>query len=171
MGVFLEPNLPEGASILSRIRLQFLGAIIVAQTGFMIGRKAGPRLFNRPDSRVFKREYVDRTGTYLEKYGPVKAVILARFVPVVRTLMNPLVGVAEMDAKTFTVANVAGGAVWSIGVTLAGFWLGKTVHNVDRYLLPIIAVVIVLSLIPIALEIRKTRRQKRERAEAAPTPR
>jgi membrane-associated protein len=89
----------------------FLGAIIGAQTGFLIGRKAGPRLFNRPDSRVFKHEYVDRTGAYLEKYGPVKAVILARFVPVVRTLMNPLVGVAEMDAKTFTLANVIGGAV------------------------------------------------------------
>jgi len=146
-----------------------LGAVIGAQTGFFIGRKAGPRLFNRPDSRIFKHEYVERTGTYLEKYGPVKAVILARFVPVVRTLMNPLVGVAEMDARSFTVANLIGGAAWSIGVTLAGFWLGKTVHNVDHYLLPIIALIILVSLIPVALEIRKARREKRERL-AAPAP-
>jgi membrane-associated protein len=145
-----------------------LGAIIGAQTGFIIGRKAGPRLFNRADSRLFKRKYVDRTSVYLEKYGPVKAVILARFVPVVRTLMNPLAGVAEMDAKSFVVANLIGGTVWSIGVTLAGFYLGKTVHNVDHYLLPIIALVIVVSLIPGALEVRKARREKRERA-VAPT--
>jgi membrane-associated protein len=143
----------------------FLGAVIGAQTGFYLGRKAGPRLFNRPDSRIFKHQHVERTGLYLEKYGPVKAVILARFVPVVRTLMNPLAGVAEMDLRAFTLANLIGGAVWSVGVTLAGFFLGKTVHNVDRYLLPIIAVVIVLSLIPVALEIRKARREKRQRAE------
>jgi membrane-associated protein len=147
----------------------FLGAVIGAQTGFMLGRKAGPRLFNRPDSRLFKHEYVDRTSVYLEKYGPVKAVVLARFVPVVRTLMNPLVGVTEMDTRAFSIANLIGGALWSIGVTMAGFWLGKTVHNVDHYLLPIIALVILVSLIPVALEIRKARREKRERL-ATPAP-
>ena len=148
----------------------FLGSVLGAQCGFIIGRKAGPLLFTRDDSRFFKREYVDRTGVYLEKYGPVKAVILARFVPVVRTLMNPLVGVAEMETRTFVLANVIGGAVWTVGVTLAGFFLGKTVHNVDRYLLPIIALVILVSLIPVALEIRKSRREKREKAAKAPTP-
>jgi membrane-associated protein len=147
----------------------FLGAVIGAETGFLLGRKAGPRLFNRSDSRLFKHEYVERTGIYLEKYGPVKAVVLARFVPVVRTLMNPLVGVTEMDTRAFTIANLIGGALWSIGVTLAGFWLGKTVHNVDHYLLPIIALVILVSLSPVALEIRKARREKRNR-QAAPAP-
>jgi membrane-associated protein len=144
----------------------FLGAIIGAQTGYVIGRNAGPRLFRRPDSRLFKQDYVDRTSVYLEKYGPVRAVVLARFVPVIRTLMNPLVGVARMDATTFTVANVVGGAVWTVGVTLAGFFLGKTVHNVDHYLLPIIALVIAVSLIPVGVEVRKSRREQRHKDRA-----
>ncbi|HEX9548557.1 MAG TPA: DedA family protein, partial [Acidimicrobiales bacterium] len=89
-----------------------------------------------------------------------KAVILARFVPVVRTLMNPLVGVAEVDASVFTPANLIGGVAWGIGVTLAGYILGKSVHNVDRYLLPIIAVIVVVSLIPVVLEVRRSRQSK-----------
>ena len=91
-------------------------------------------------------------------------MVLARFVPVVRTLMNPLVGVVQMDVGTFTTANVIGGVLWSVGVTVAGYALGKSIHNVDHYLLPIIAVVVVLSLIPVGLEVRKSRREKRERA-------
>jgi membrane-associated protein len=142
----------------------FLGAVVGAECGYFIGAKAGPRLFNREDSRFFKRSYVDRTAVYLEKYGEARAVVLARFVPVVRTIMNPLVGVVGMDVGPFTVANVVGGALWSIGVTVAGYALGKSIHNVDHYLLPIIAVVVALSLIPVALEVRKSRREKRETA-------
>jgi membrane-associated protein len=144
-----------------------LGAVLGAQCGYVIGRKAGPRLFNREDSRFFKRSHVARTQQYLDKYGAAKAVGLARFVPVVRTLMNPLAGVVEMDARVFVIANVVGGVVWSVGVTLAGYWLGKTIHNVDRYLLPIIAVVVALSLIPVFLEVRKARRAHREKASTA----
>jgi membrane-associated protein len=139
----------------------FLGAVLGAQTGYLLGRAAGPRLFSRPDSRLFKQQYVERTRVYLEKYGPAKAVFLARFVPVVRTLMNPLAGVAEMDGGVFVAANVAGGLAWGVGVTLAGYFLSKSIHNVDHYLLPIIAVVVLVSLIPIALEVRKSRREKR----------
>jgi membrane-associated protein len=137
-----------------------LGAVLGAQTGYILGRRAGPRLFNRPDSRFFKQEYVERTKEYLEKYGTAKAVILARFVPVVRTLMNPLVGVAEVEASVFTRATLIGGVAWGFGVTLAGYILGKSVHNVDRYLLPIIAVIVVVSLIPVALEVRRSRQSK-----------
>lgn len=140
-----------------------VGAVLGAQVGYWIGRKLGPALFRRPDSRLFKKEYVDRTSAYLEKYGPAKAVFLARFVPVVRTLMNPLVGVAEMDAKVFALSNLVGGVVWGAGVTIAGYYLGKTIPNVDHYLLPIIALVILLSLIPVFLEIRKARGEKRRR--------
>jgi membrane-associated protein len=138
----------------------FLGAVLGAQCGYFIGRKAGPRLFNREESRFFKHSHVERTRTYLDKYGPGKAVVLARFVPIVRTLMNPLAGVAELDARVFAVANLIGGALWGVGVTLAGYALGKSIHNVDRYLLPIIAVVVLLSLIPVALEVRRSRREK-----------
>lgn len=137
------------------------GAIIGAQTGYLLGRHLGPRLFRRPDSRLFKHEYVDRTRVYLEKYGPARAVILARFVPVVRTLMNPLAGVAELDGRVFLLSNIVGGVTWGAGVTIAGYFLGKSIPNVDRYLLPIIALVVAVSLIPVALEIRKARGEKR----------
>jgi membrane-associated protein len=138
----------------------FVGAVLGAECGYLIGRKAGPRLFAREDSRFFKRSHVERTREYLEKYGEGKAVVLARFVPIVRTLMNPLAGVAELDARVFTVANLIGGLLWGVGVTLAGYALGKSIHNVDRYLLPIIAVVVLLSLIPIVLEVRRSRQEK-----------
>ncbi|MDQ1417601.1 MAG: rane-associated protein [Acidimicrobiaceae bacterium] len=140
-----------------------IGAVVGAQTGYLLGRRFGPRLFRRPDSRLFKQEYVERTRVYLEKYGPAKAVVLARFVPVVRTLMNPLAGVAEIDARVFTVANIVGGVLWGAGVTIAGYFLGKSIPNVDRYLLPIIAVVVALSLVPVVLEVRKARVEKRSR--------
>jgi membrane-associated protein len=134
-----------------------IGAAVGAQTGYLLGRKFGPRLFRRPDSRFFKQEYVERTRVYLERYGPAKAVLLARFVPVVRTLMNPLAGVAEIDGGVFLASNLVGAVVWGAGVTVAGYFLGKSIPNVDHYLLPIIAVIVLLSLIPVALEIRKHR--------------
>ena len=137
-----------------------LGAILGAQTGYILGRKVGPRLFNRPDSRFFKQQYVVRTHEYLEKYGPARAIMLARFVPVVRTLMNPLAGAVDMDSGVFTAANFVGGVLWAIGVTLAGYLLGKSIHNVDHYILPIVAVIIVASLIPVGLEVRKARRDR-----------
>jgi membrane-associated protein len=150
-----DPN--KHLNLVAVLVAAFAGAVIGAQTGYVLGRKVGPRLFSRPDSRLFKQRYVERTAEHLEKYGSVKAVVLARFVPVVRTLMNPLAGVAKMEGGVFLVANVVGAVLWSIGVTLAGFFLGKSIHNVDHYLLPIIAVVVALSLIPIGLEVRKAR--------------
>jgi membrane-associated protein len=145
----------------------FGGAVLGAQCGYFIGRKAGPRLFNREESRFFKRSYVERTRDYLDKYGEGKAVVMARFVPIVRTLMNPLAGVAELDARVFMIANLIGGLFWGVGVSVAGYFLGKSIPNVDRYLLPIIAVVILLSLIPVFLEIRKARRERGERASTS----
>lgn len=140
-----------------------IGAIVGAQVGYVIGRKLGPALFRRPDSRLFKKEYVERTATYLERYGAGRAVLLARFIPVVRTLMNPLAGVTEMDSREFALYNVVGGVVWAAGVTVAGFFLGKSIPNVDHYLLPIIALIVIVSLIPIALEIRKAHTERRTR--------
>jgi membrane-associated protein len=138
-----------------------LGAVLGAQTGYVFGRKVGPRLFSRPESRIFKQLHVERTRIYLHKYGPAKAIIVARFVPVVRTLMNPLAGVIEVDPVLFTVANVIGGLIWSVSITVAGYYLGKTVHNVDRYVLPVIGGVVVVSLIPVIFELNKARRKKR----------
>jgi membrane-associated protein len=143
------------------IAAAIIGAVAGAQTGYLLGHRFGPKLFRRPDSRLFKQAYVDRTREQLEKYGPAKAVVLARFIPVVRTLMNPLAGVAEVDGRVFAISNLVGAVLWGAGVTVAGYILGKSIPNVDHYLLPIIAVVVLLSLIPVANEIRKARTEKR----------
>jgi len=133
------------------------GALLGAQTGYLIGRRAGPVLFDRPDTRLFKREYVDKAELYFEKFGPGKAVFLARFIPIVRTFLNPFAGVVEMPLRQFTIWNVVGGLVWSVGLTLLGYTIGSA-FDVDRYLLPAVAVIVAVSFIPVVLEVRKARK-------------
>ena len=136
------------------------GALIGAQVGYLIGYRVGPRLLDRPD-RPRLQKAVTRARTSLDRYGHAKAIVLARFVPFVRTVLNPLAGTVRIPVRTFTIWQVVGGLVWSIGLTLAGYELGKRIPNVDKYLLPIIAVIIALSLIPIALEVLRTRKNAR----------
>ena len=136
-----------------------VAALAGAQTGFLIGRWSGPRLFARPDSRFFRQEYVERAHEFLERYGYGKAIVLARFVPIVRTFMNPVAGVARVPVPVFTLWNVVGGLVWSVGVTLLGYALGSSI-SIDKYILPITAAIIVLSLVPIVLEARRTRQRR-----------
>ncbi|MEU6239268.1 VTT domain-containing protein, partial [Kitasatospora sp. NPDC047058] len=100
-----------------------------------------------------------RAEEILHRYGHAKAVVLARFVPVVRTVLNPLAGALGVDARTFTLWQVVGGLVWTFGLVLAGYALGSSVPNVDHYLLPIVAAVVVVSLLPLALELLRSRRQ------------
>jgi membrane-associated protein len=135
----------------------FLAAVAGDQVGYVIGHRAGPRLFRRPDSRLFKQEYVTRTHEFFEHHGP-KAVVLARFVPVVRTFMPVLAGVGKMNRRLFTIYNLIGGLIWAIGVTLLGYALGNAIGNsIDTYLLPLIALVILISLIPVYVEWRRTK--------------
>ena len=136
------------------------GALLGAQTGYLIGRRAGPPLLAAQRPRL--QQALNRGREALERYGPGKAIVLARFVPVVRTVLNPLAGVLGVPTRTFTIWQVTGGLLWSLGVTLAGYALGSHVPNIDRYLLPIVAVVVVISLIPIALELRRHARTKAE---------
>jgi membrane-associated protein len=133
-------------------------AIVGWQVGYVIGRRAGPAIFNKPDSRLFKREYVARTHAFFERHGP-KTIIIARFVPIVRTFAPVAAGVGDMDLRTFTRFNVIGGIAWGAGVVVLGKILGDTVPNIDRYLLPIVAFIVVLSIIPPFLEWRKHRKQ------------
>lgn len=146
-------HVPLGAVLVAAA----LGACLGAQTGYLIGRRAGPPLFDNPRRARLGRAR-DRAETYLARYGYGRAIVLARFVPVVRTVLNPLAGIVGVPARTFTVWQVAGGLLWSVGVILAGYALGSHISNVDRYLLPIIAVIIVVSLIPIAVELWRARR-------------
>jgi membrane-associated protein len=137
----------------------FAAAVLGDQVGFTIGQQAGPRVFSRPESRLFKQEFVDRTEQFFEKHGP-KTVILARFVPVVRTFAPVLAGVGSMTRRRFLSFNVIGAFIWVFGVTLAGYLLADVIgDSIDTYLLPIIALIIVLSLIPPFLEWRKARRE------------
>jgi membrane-associated protein len=136
----------------------FAAAVIGDQVGFTFGQKAGPRIFRRPDSRLFKQEYVERTESFFEHHRP-KTIVLARFVPVVRTFAPVLAGVGNMTRRTFLTYNVAGAFIWVFGVTLAGYLLADVIgEDIDTYLLPIIAAIIILSLIPPFIEWRRSKK-------------
>lgn len=137
-----------------------LGAVLGAQTGWWIGRRAGPAL-RSPHRSARIRAAMDRADGSLARYGYAKALVLARFVPVVRTVINPVAGALRVPAATFTLWQVVGGVVWSVGLTLAGNLLGASVPGVDRYLLPIIAVIVVVSLVPVVVEVVRERRATR----------
>ncbi|WP_443053254.1 DedA family protein [Streptomyces sp. IBSBF 3010] len=134
-----------------------VGALAGAQTGYLLGRRAGPAVLARTKSRKIT-EGAARASDILEKYGHAKAIVLARFLPIVRTVLNPVAGALAVPARTFTLWQVLGGLVWTVGLVLAGYGLGASVPNVDRYLLPIIAVIVIVSLIPVALELLRSRR-------------
>jgi len=134
------------------------GAVLGAQVGYLIGARAGPALLDRAD-RPRLQGGVARARATLERYGTGKAIVLARFIPVVRTVLNPLAGTVGVPVRVFTLWQVVGGLVWSLGVTVAGYVLGSRIPGIDTYLLPIIAVVIVVSLIPLALEVLRSRRR------------
>ncbi|MEV4311706.1 VTT domain-containing protein [Actinocrispum sp. NPDC049592] len=134
-------------------------------SGYWIGRAVGPKLFNKPDSKLFKQEYVDKTHAFFEKYG-ARAIILARFVPIVRTFITAIAGVGKMDQKKFFTYSAVGGALWAAGITVAGFYLGQIdfiAKNIELMLILVVAI----SLIPIVFEIIKARKEKKAEAATA----
>ncbi|MBJ7262005.1 MAG: VTT domain-containing protein [Acidimicrobiia bacterium] len=136
----------------------FIAAFVGDQVGYTFGEKLGPRLFSKPDSRFFKQEYVTHTRNFFNKHGS-KTIIIARFVPIVRTFAPVLAGVGEMDRKTFVIYNVIGAFLWAVGLTMLGYILGDVIgESVDKYLLPIIAVIILISLIPPLVEWRRAKK-------------
>jgi membrane-associated protein len=135
------------------------GALLGAQVGFWIGRRAGQALqarAQRPKIAAGMR----RAEELFTRYGPAKAIVLARFIPVVRTVLNPVAGALHTPVRTFTFWQVLGGLVWTVGLVLAGYALGAFIPGVDQYLLPVIALVVIISLIPLALEILRERRRR-----------
>jgi membrane-associated protein len=135
------------------------GALLGAQTGFLIGRRGGRALLARTRNQHLHRG-LTRAEELFGRYGHAKAIVLARFIPVVRTVLNPLAGILAVPARTFAVWQVLGGLLWSIGVTLAGYVLGSSIPGIDQYLLPIIALVVIVSLIPLGLELLRNRKQR-----------
>jgi membrane-associated protein len=136
------------------------GALVGAQTGYVLGVRGGRPLLRRGSPRL--QAAADRAEQVLERYGLPKALVLSRFVPVVRTVINPLAGIIGVPPRTFLVWQSLGGLLWSVGVTLAGYGLGSSISNVDHYLLPIVAVVLVVSVAPVAVELWRGRRRSRE---------
>lgn len=127
--------------------------------GYYLGYQAGPALFNRPDSRLFKREHVDRTHAFFDKYGP-RAILLGRFVPIVRTFITAIAGVGRMDPRKYFTYSIIGGIAWATGVTLLGFWLGRIAIVRDHVELILVAIV-ALSIVPVIIEAVKARRAGR----------
>lgn len=127
--------------------LLFVAAVTGNIAGYAFGYKIGPAIFSKEDSLLFKKAHVTKAQTFYDKYGG-KVVMLARFIPVVRTFAPILAGVAKMDKAVFLFYNIAGAFVWTLGLTLLGYWLGNSVPNIDHYLLPIIVAIIVISVLP-----------------------
>ena len=138
--------------------LLFLAAVIGNAVGYGIGYQVGPALFRREDSRFFKKAYVDKTHEFFDKYGG-RAIIMARFVPIVRTFITAIAGVARMDFRRFMLFTAIGGFIWAVGVTLAGYFLG-TIPFVKNNIELILILVVVISVVPIVIEYVKHRRQR-----------
>jgi membrane-associated protein len=149
--------------------LIIVSAIIGNQTGYLIGSKAGPAIFNRPDSKLFKKENVESAHAFFEKHGG-KALILARFVPIIRTFVPVIVGVAQMDKRKFFIFNVIGAVLWGGGVTFLGYVLGDRIPWVSKNLDIIFIVIVLISVIPVIIEVTRGFVAKRKAAAEGTDP-
>lgn len=145
-------------SIVPLTILLFIAAVAGDAVGYFFGKKVGSRIFSRPDSFLFRPSHVDKTARFFERHG-AKTIFLARFVPIVRTFAPIMAGVGGMKYSTFAKYNVVGAFVWAVGITTLGFILGKRVPGVERYMLPIVILIIVVSFIPPIWEYLKDPRQ------------
>lgn len=141
-------NFPITVAIIS------IAAILGNSAGYFTGQIAGPRIFKREDSFFFHKDYLDRTKKFYDEHG-ARTIVLARFVPIVRTFIPILAGVGRMPYKTFLTYNIIGAGLWGLGITGLGYALGNTIPNIDRYLLPIVILIIIISLAPTAREYYK----------------
>lgn len=143
-------------------------AIAGAQFGHFLGARYGRRLFDKPDSKLFKREYVEKTEHYFAKFGPRRAVVLARFIPIVRTFMNPIAGVLGMPTRQFLIWNIVGAVLWTDTILLAAYLFAQKIidaiggpDKIDKYILPFVLLIVLISLIPVFIEMWRTRREKK----------
>jgi membrane-associated protein len=146
--------------------LATLCAIAGDQLGYWIGRKAGQALYKREDSLLFKRRHLERAHEFYGKYGG-KTVVLARFVPIVRTFSSPVAGAAQMNYPRFVTYDICGGFLWVWSMTLIGFFLGSSIANVDKNIHIVVAIVVFFSILPIIIGTLRQRRQGKSRISAA----
>ena len=153
---FLAPIL--GINIYLLVGGVFAAAVLGDNTGYWFGNKVGEKLFTKNDSLFFKKENILKAHEFFNKHG-AKALVLARFIPVVRTFTPIIAGVAKMRYRDFLMWNILGGFLWGVGVTSTGYFLGRTIPNSEKYLGYIIAVIILSSFVPVVMEIWKTKKK------------
>lgn len=156
---------PDRLNIALLIVVVAFAAIIGDATGYLIGRKVGQSLFNRPDSRLFKRAYVDKTHAFYEKHGP-KTIVLARFTPIVRTFAPTVAGVGEMNFRTFFTYNVVGGIGWAASMLLMGFFLGNVPIIKNNFEKAVLGIVFI-SILPMVFHFIQERKHGVSPGEAA----
>jgi membrane-associated protein len=150
-----------------------IAAILGAQVGFMLGRRYGVKLFDRPNSRIFRREYVEKTEAVFERFGGAKAVVLARFIPVVRTFLNPAAAILEMPVRRFFIFNVIGAILWTDSILTIGHVLAKQIvqrvglGRVDDYILAVVLLVVVIAALPPIIDAIRKRKSKRTELNSA----
>ena len=143
-------------SLIPLVLIVAVSAILGDSAGYWFGTKVGTNLFKRPDSRFFKQEYVTRTQKFFATYGG-RAIILARFVPIVRTIAPILAGVGTMTYRKFLSYNVIGGFAWGAGMVTLGYFLGSIIPNSEQYVFPLSLVIIILSFFPIIINYFRTK--------------
>jgi len=168
-GFFAAIILPGSAAPLFSLPFLLFGCFVAAvvgdSTGYLIGRRFGRRLFQKEDSLLFQKKHVQRAQDFYEKHGP-KTIVLARFIPIVRTFVPTIAGVAEMKYQTFVMYNIIGGLLWAVGITLGGFFAGKFIganirpEDIDKVLLPIIFLIVLISVAPGAWHILKEKENR-----------
>lgn len=145
------------------VAIIFLAAVLGDSVGYLFGQKVGPKVFNKPDARLFKQEYVQRAQEFYEKHGG-KTIIIARFIPIVRTFAPIVAGASSMSYRRFIAFNIIGGFLWAAGVTYAGYFLGTIFENaginIDTIILPIVALIIFISILPPAIHIFKDKKNR-----------
>lgn len=139
----------------------FVAAVLGDSVGYWFGKKTGPALFTREDSLFFKKRYALQAQAFYEKHGK-KTIILARFMPIIRTFAPIVAGIGSMKYRTFITYNIVGGFIWSFLLILLGYFLGKSIPGIDRYLLPIVLLISLISITPGIIHFFKTRKKKEE---------
>lgn len=145
------------------IPILFLAAVLGDSVGYTFGKRAGPRIFNKPDARLFKQSYMQRAQDFYLKHS-AKTIVIARFIPIVRTFAPIVAGVGKMPYRRFLAFNLIGAFLWTAGITYAGYYLGKWFHSmgweIDQILLPIIAIIILISVLPALIHIFKDKKTR-----------
>lgn len=143
--------------------LLFIAAVLGDTVGYWFGRKAGPRIFKKPDAKIFKQAHIQNAQNFYEKHGG-KTIIMARFVPIVRTFAPVVAGVGKMEYKKFLTYNLVGGFLWTFGITYLGYLVGNALIaagiDIDTVILPIIALIVIISILPPAIHILKEKKNR-----------